>query len=43
MFEAVRASIAVPGFFAPVMREGMTLVDGGLVNPVPVSLVFDVN
>jgi NTE family protein len=38
MFEAVRASVAVPGFFAPVVREGMVLVDGGLVNPVPVSV-----
>lgn len=38
MFDAVRASIAVPGFFAPVLRDGMVLVDGGLVNPVPVSL-----
>ena len=38
MMEAVRASAAVPGLFAPVLREGMVLVDGGLVNPVPVSL-----
>lgn len=38
MFEAVRASVAVPGFFAPVLRDGVVLVDGGLVNPVPVSL-----
>jgi len=36
--EAVRASIALPGLFAPVMHEGRLLVDGGLVNPVPVSL-----
>ena len=36
--EAVRASIALPGLFAPQVREGLTLVDGGLVNPVPVSL-----
>ncbi|MCX7896929.1 MAG: patatin-like phospholipase RssA [Rhodocyclaceae bacterium] len=35
---AVRASIALPGLFAPVEREGRLLVDGGLVNPVPVSL-----
>ena len=35
---AVRASAALPGLFAPVMREGRLLVDGGLVNPVPVSL-----
>jgi NTE family protein len=36
--DAVRASIALPGLFAPVLRDGMVLVDGGLVNPVPVSL-----
>jgi NTE family protein len=36
--DAVRASIALPGLFTPVLRDGMTLVDGGLVNPVPVSL-----
>jgi NTE family protein len=36
--DAVRASIAVPGLFAPVRWEGSWLVDGGLVNPVPVSL-----
>lgn len=36
--DAVRASIAVPGLFAPVRWEGSLLVDGGLVNPVPVSL-----
>ncbi|MFP5408291.1 MAG: patatin-like phospholipase RssA [Gammaproteobacteria bacterium] len=36
--EAVHASIALPGLFAPVLRDGSWLVDGGLVNPVPVSL-----
>jgi NTE family protein len=36
--EAVRASIALPALFTPVVREGRTLVDGALVNPVPVSL-----
>lgn len=36
--EAVRASIALPGLFTPCDREGRLLVDGGLVNPVPVSL-----
>ncbi len=36
--DAVRASIALPGLFAPVVRDGTVLVDGGLVNPVPVSL-----
>jgi NTE family protein len=38
IFKAVRASIALPGLFAPVRWEGSFLVDGGLVNPVPVSL-----
>jgi NTE family protein len=36
--DAVRASIALPGLFAPVLSDGDVLVDGGLVNPVPVSL-----
>lgn len=36
--EVARASISVPGLFTPVMRDGRYLVDGGLVNPVPVSL-----
>jgi NTE family protein len=36
--DAVRASIAVPGLFRAVLREGRYLVDGGVVNPVPVSL-----
>ena len=35
---AVRASIAMPGIFTPVAREESWLIDGGLVNPVPVSL-----
>ncbi|HTG98448.1 MAG TPA: patatin-like phospholipase RssA [Burkholderiales bacterium] len=38
MLEAVRASCAMPGLFTPVVRDGMVLVDGGLVNPVPVSM-----
>jgi NTE family protein len=35
---AVRASIAVPGLFTPVTIEDRLMVDGGLVNPLPVSL-----
>ena len=34
----MRASAALPGLFTPVVRDGRLLVDGGLVNPVPVSL-----
>ena len=36
--DAVRASIALPGLFAPCELNGRLLVDGALVNPVPVSL-----
>lgn len=36
--EAVRASIALPGLFSPHPYQDRLLVDGGLVNPVPVSL-----
>lgn len=38
ILRAVRASIALPGLFSPIEYEGRWLVDGGLVNPVPVSL-----
>ncbi len=38
VFDAVRASAALPGLFTPAQREGRLLVDGALVNPVPVSL-----
>ncbi len=36
---AIRASIAIPGIFSPVTRQGRYLVDGGLVNPLPVSVL----
>jgi len=39
LLDACRASIALPGMFAPSLdAEGRLLVDGGVVNPVPVSL-----
>jgi NTE family protein len=39
LLDACRASIALPGLFAPSRHDaGRLLVDGGLVNPVPVSL-----
>jgi NTE family protein len=37
LFDAIRASMAVPLIFAPVERDGMVLVDGGLINPVPIA------
>lgn len=38
IMNAVRASVALPGLLAPHLLDGRYLVDGGLVNPVPVSL-----
>jgi NTE family protein len=35
--EAVRMSIAIPGVFTPVLRDGRPFVDGALVDPIPVS------
>lgn len=35
---AVRASMAVPGAFAPVRHEGKVLVDGGIVDNLPVDI-----
>lgn len=36
--DAIRASIAIPGIFRPHVIDGRVLVDGGLSNPVPVSV-----
>ena len=37
LFEAIRASISIPLFFNPVWREDMVLVDGGIINPLPLK------
>jgi len=37
LFDAVRASIAIPGLFTPHHYRDRTLVDGGILNPIPVA------
>ncbi|MCF6210015.1 MAG: patatin-like phospholipase family protein [Gammaproteobacteria bacterium] len=37
LFDAIRASIAVPTIFTPYHYRGMRLLDGGLLNPVPIA------
>lgn len=37
--DAVRVTISVPGLFLPIEREGKRLVDGGLLNNLPVDVV----
>ena len=39
LFEAIRASISLPSFYKPVRRDGMILIDGGVVNPIPLNRV----
>lgn len=36
--EAVMATMAIPGIFSPLHRDGMTLIDGGIINPMPVDV-----
>jgi NTE family protein len=38
VIEAVKASCAIPGLFPPLLFENRWLVDGGVVNPVPVNM-----
>jgi len=38
LVKAIRASISIPGIFTPAMMKGKSLVDGGLMNPVPVDV-----
>ena len=37
LFDAIRASISLPTFYEPVQRDGMILVDGGVINPIPLN------
>ena len=40
LLDAIRASIAIPMFFAPYKLGGRKLVDGGVLNPVPIAPTF---
>ncbi len=39
LFEAIRASMSIPLFFRPVRKDNMLLVDGGLLNALPLNRV----
>ena len=39
-YEAIRASIAIPAVFTPVMYKNTILVDGGVLNPIPIEHVI---
>jgi NTE family protein len=40
LFEAIRASISLPSFYEPVKRDDMILIDGGVINPIPLNRVY---
>ncbi|MFG1488559.1 patatin-like phospholipase family protein [Oceanospirillum sp. HFRX-1_2] len=40
LFQAIRASISLPMFFTPVQIDDLTLIDGGVLNPVPIAPTF---
>jgi NTE family protein len=37
LFDAIRASMSIPLFFTPFKVRGLVLIDGGILNPVPVA------
>lgn len=37
LFSAIRASIAIPTMFSPAIYKGRALLDGGLINPIPIA------
>lgn len=40
LFDAIRASISLPLFFTPYEHKGIKLIDGGILNPVPIAPTF---
>jgi NTE family protein len=43
VFDAIRASIGIPGIFTPFYKDNKILVDGGILNPLPIAPVLNDN
>ena len=41
LFDAIRASIGIPGIFTPFIKDNKILVDGGILNPLPIAPVLN--
>lgn len=39
LFKAIRASISLPSFYEPMRYDDMVLIDGGVMNPIPLNRV----
>lgn len=43
LFDAIRASVSIPFLFTPFKYKGVDLIDGGVLNPVPIAPTFGDN
>jgi NTE family protein len=43
LVDAVRASLSIPGFFVPVIKGEAVLVDGGIIEPLPIDVLKGMN
>ena len=43
LYDAIRASISIPTVFTPLIIEGSHVVDGGVLNPIPINRVKRIN
>ena len=41
LVDAIRASVAIPTIFSPIVQGDMILVDGGVLNPLPINTIKD--
>lgn len=41
LFDAIRASVSLPLFFTPIKKGDSILIDGGILNPVPIAPTFN--
>ena len=39
LYDAIRATISIPMLFRPLRKDGMVLIDGGILNPLPLNQV----
>ena len=39
LYDAIRASISIPTVFTPLIKNGSHIVDGGVINPIPINRV----
>lgn len=43
LIDAIKASVAIPTIFTPIYKDDMILVDGGILNPLPINIISQDN